>query len=87
MSINLEALSNEDKRKLQNLIAEGKKILLELDDLKAAYKDLVKTVAEDLNIKPTVLGKAVRAAYKGDLNQKQEEIDSVSELLEFTGLK
>ena len=61
----------EQKTKLVTLINEGAKVMQEMDDLKAGLNDTVKHIAQELDIKPTILSKAIRVAYKQSF-QKEE---------------
>ena len=45
----------EQKTKLVTLINEGAKVMQEMDDLKAGLNDTVKHIAQELDIKPTIL--------------------------------
>src|SRR5210317_81000 len=44
----------EEKAKLERLIKEGVTVLQEVEDLQAGLKDTVKSVAEELNVKPVL---------------------------------
>lgn len=61
------------------------KIFQEMDDLKAGLKDTAKSLAEEFDVKPALLMKAARTAYKSNLNEQKEELDSVDMLLMATG--
>lgn len=81
----LETLSNEEKTKVKNLIDQGMKVLQEVDDLKGGLKDTVKAVAEELDIKPAILNKAITAAFKANIDAAKEEVDDVEEILVVAG--
>ena len=38
----------------------------EIEDLQTGLRDTVKAVAEELEIKPTLINKAIKIAHKGD---------------------
>jgi transposase-like protein len=70
----------EEKAKLERLINEGSTVLREIEDLNEGLKDTVKAVAEELNIKASVINKAIKIAHKGnwqDHNNDWEEIESI----------
>ena len=52
--------------KLQRLINEGSVVLREVEDLQEGLKETVKAIAEELQIKPSVINKAIKIAYKGN---------------------
>lgn len=82
---NITGLPEADKAKIKHLINEGVKITQEIDDLKGSLKDTVKAVAEELDIKASVLNRAIRAAYKHDIAQSREDLDGVEEVLVVAG--
>ena len=47
--------SSEEKAKLTQLVNEGITVMQEVDDLNDGLTDTVKAIAEELQIKPTVL--------------------------------
>ena len=61
--------SSEEKAKLTQLVNEGLTVMQEVDDLNAGLTDTIKAVAEEMQIKPTVLKKAMRTAYKADFEK------------------
>ena len=54
----------EEKAKLERLISEGSTVLREVEDLQEGLKETVKAVAEELNIKPSVIKKQLRSHTK-----------------------
>ena len=56
----------EEKAKLERLVNEGVTVLQEIEDLHRGLKETVKAVAEELDIKPSLINKAIKIAQKGD---------------------
>ena len=56
----------DQKAKLDNLMREGIGVMQEVETLQEGLKDTVKAVAEELQVKPSVLSKALRVAYKAE---------------------
>jgi hypothetical protein len=54
----------EEKAKLERLINEGSTVLREIEDLKEGLKETVKAVAEELEVKPSIINKAIAIAHK-----------------------
>ena len=52
----------EEKAKLERLVREGVTVLQEIEDLQAGLKDTVKSVAEELDMKPALINKAIKVA-------------------------
>ena len=50
----------EEKAKLERLVNEGVTVLQEVEDLNTGLKDTVKAVAEELDIKPSLINKAIK---------------------------
>ena len=44
-------------------------------------------IAEELEIKPAVLNKAITKAFKGDFERDQSDLEAVEEILDVTGNK
>jgi transposase-like protein len=74
----------EEKAKLDRLIKEGSTVLQEVEDLQAGLKDTVKAVAEELEIKPSVINKAIKIAHKGDWKAHEEEWEEIESILGIT---
>ena len=84
MSLADTTLTSAEQKRLDDFITQGLNITQEVDDLKGALKDLAKTVGDELNVKPKVLMKALRAAYKQTLADDKEVIADVEEILVLT---
>jgi len=72
--------STEQKAKLTQIINEGMTIMQEVEDLNAGLNDTIKAVAEEMEIKPAILKKAIRVAFKsrlGDENAEHEELNTI----------
>lgn len=72
--------SSEQKAKLTQLINEGMTVMQEVEDLNAGLNDTIKAVAEEMEIKPAILKKAIKIAFKsklGDENADNEELNTI----------
>jgi hypothetical protein len=74
----------EEKAKLERLIAEGSTVLREVEDLTEGLKDTVKAVAEELQIKPSVINRAIKIAHKGDWQNYNSDWEEIQTILETT---
>jgi hypothetical protein len=74
----------EEKAKLEKLIQEGSNVLREVEDLNEGLKETVKAVAEELQIKPSIINKAIKIAHKGDFRAHDEDWQEVEAILEIT---
>jgi hypothetical protein len=74
----------EEKKKLEQLISEGSTVLREVEDLQEGLKETVKAVAEELQIKPGVINKAIKIAHKGDWSAYNEDWEEIEAILDIT---
>jgi transposase-like protein len=77
--------NSEAKVKLTQLINEGISVLQEVETLNEGLNDTVKAIAEELEIKPSILKKAIKIAYKSRLNETNEENEELNTILETVG--
>jgi len=77
--------SSEEKAKLTQLVNEGLTVMQEVDDLNNGLNDTIKAVAEEMQIKPTVLKKAVRTAYKAEFEKVTDEYTELENILATVG--
>ena len=77
--------SSEQKAKLTQLVNEGIAVLSEIEDLSGGLNDTIKAVAEELEIKPSILKKAVKTAYKARLGETNKEHEELNTILETVG--
>jgi hypothetical protein len=74
----------EEKAKLERLITEGGNVLREVEDLTEGLKETVKAVAEELQIKPSVINKAIKIAHKDNWKDHEQEWTDVEMILGVT---
>lgn len=77
--------SGDQKIKLTQLINEGMTVLHEIDTLNEGLSDTVKAIAEELEVKPSVLKKAIRVAHKASLTQTNQDNEELNAILETVG--
>ena len=75
----------EEKAKLQRLVDEGVTVLQEIEDLQAGLKDTVKSVAEELDMKPSLINKAIKVAKNMDWDKHQDEFEDLETLVVTVG--
>lgn len=76
------SFNNEAKIKLTQLFNEGMSVMHEVESLNSGLTETIKAIAEELEIKPSVLKKAIKVAYKarlGETNQEHEELNTILE--------
>ena len=77
--------SAEQKAKLIQLINEGMQVMHEVETLNGGLTDTVKAIAEELEIKPAVLKKAIRLAHKASFGQEQQDHELLETILTTVG--
>jgi transposase-like protein len=77
--------NNEAKIKLTQLINEGMAVMQEVETLNEGLSDTVKAIAEELEIKPSILKRAIRTAYKARLGETNKENEELNTILETVG--
>ena len=82
MSDSSRMFSNEAKIKLTQLINEGMTVLQEVEDLNTGLNESVKAIAEELEIKPSTLKKAIKIAHKSKLNETNRDHDELNTILD-----
>lgn len=75
----------EEKAKLQRLVDEGVTVLQEIEDLQAGLKDTVKSVSEELDMKPALINKAIKVAKNMDWDKHQDEFEDLETLVVTVG--
>ena len=75
----------DEKAKLERLVNEGAQVLQEVQDLQEGLKETVKAVAEELNMKPALINKAIKIAQKGDWHKVADEFEDLETLVATVG--
>jgi hypothetical protein len=81
----IDAINSEEKAKLIQLVDEGCSVLQEVDDLKGGLRDTVKAIAEEIDVKPSVLNKAISIAHKAKLAESRQDFEDIETILETVG--
>jgi transposase-like protein len=77
--------SADQKLKLTQLINEGMQVMQEVETLNGGLSDTIKAVAEELEVKPSVLKKAIRVAHKAEFGKTQQEQELLETILTTVG--
>ena len=76
---------SESKAKLTQIINEGMQVMSEVEALNAGLSDTIKAIGEELQIKPSVLKKAIRIAHKASYAAEKEDQELLEEILTTAG--
>ncbi len=77
--------SGDEKIKIKKLFTEGIQVLSEVNALNEGLNETVKAIAEELDMKPGILKKALRIAFKNEFAKEQDAFTEVEEVLEVAG--
>jgi hypothetical protein len=75
----------EERAKLTQIINEGIRVMYEVETLNGGLADTIKALAEELEIKPSILKKAIRVAHKMEFDKTQQEQELLETILSSTG--
>jgi hypothetical protein len=81
----IKTFNGEQKIKLTQLINEGMQVMHEIETLNGGLTDTIKAVAEELEVKPAVLKKAIKVAHKAELNKTRQDHELLETILETAG--
>ena len=77
--------SAEQKAKLTQIVNEGMQVMHEIETLNGGLSDTIKAVAEEMEIKPNVLKKAIRLAHKAEFGREQQDHALLENILTTVG--
>jgi len=80
-----KTFNNEQKIKLTQIINEGMQVMHEIETLNGGRADTIKAVAEEMEIKPGVLKKAIRLAHKAEFGREQQDHALLETILTTVG--
>ena len=76
--------NKEEAAKLKQLISESVSVNTEIETLRGGLNDTIAAVAEEMQVKPSLIKKAVRMAQKRDYNKAREELEIIENILQST---
>lgn len=75
----------DQTNKLTQIINEGIGVLSEIETLTGGLNDTVKAIAEELEIKPSILKKAIKLAHKSEFGREQQDHELLEQILVQVG--
>jgi uncharacterized membrane protein YgcG len=75
----------EQTKKLEQIINEGMQVTMEIETLSGGLNDTIKAVAEELEIKPNILKKAIKLAHKSEFGREQQDHKLLEQILVTVG--
>lgn len=80
-----KAFGAPEQTKIKQIISEGVTVMQEIQDLTEGLNDTIKAVAEELEVKPGVIKKAIRIALKDQWDQVFREFDDLETIVDISG--
>ena len=74
-----------EQAKLKQIISEGITVMQEVEDLTSGLNDTIKAVAEELEVKPALIKKAIKIAQKNSWADVHEDFDILETIVTVTG--
>lgn len=71
--------------KLNQIVNEGIQVTTEIETLTGGLNDTIKAVAEELDIKPNILKKAIKLAHKSEFGREQQDHELLEQILVTVG--
>lgn len=78
--------SADDKARLKQLVTEGIAVKQEIETLNDGLNDTIKAIAEEMEIKPSMLKKVIAVAHKRNLQDEREKFEELEDILTTLGL-
>lgn len=76
--------NSEERAKLKQLISESSTVMTEVETLNEGLNDTIKHIAQELEIKFSVLKKAIKLAQNRDYDKARDELDIIESILNTT---
>ena len=82
---NNRVFTSEQTNKLTQIINEGISVMSEIETLTGGLNDTIKAIAEELDIKPNILKKAIKLAHKSEFGREQQDHELLEQILVTVG--
>ena len=82
---NNRIFSGSEQIKLTQVINEGMQVMMEIETLTGGLNDTVKAIAEEMDIKPNILKKAIKLAHKAEFGREQQDHELLETILTSVG--
>jgi hypothetical protein len=80
-----KAFGAPEQAKIKQIVAEGVTVMQEISDLTEGLNETIKAIAEELEVKPSVIKKAIRIAQKDQWDQVFREFDDLETIVDISG--
>ena len=80
-----KAFGAPEQAKIKQIVAEGMTVMQEIQDLTEGLNETIKAVAEELDVKPSVIKRAIKTAMKDDWEQTAKDFSDLEDIVHTTG--
>jgi len=80
-----KVFGDPERIKIKQIVSEGVTVMQEIQDLTEGLNETIKAVAEELDVKPSVIKKAIRIAQKDKWDQVYKEFDDLETIVDISG--
>ena len=80
-----KAFGAPEQAKIKQIVSEGVTVMQEIQDLTEGLNDTIKAVAEELEVKPSIIKKAIKVAMKDDWDRVFNEFDDLETIVDISG--
>jgi len=84
---NVRHYNADDVNRLKELVREGCVVKQEVKDLNEGLRDTIKSIAEEMEIKPAMLNKVITVAYKRNMDEERDKFEELEDLIDTLGIK
>jgi predicted regulator of amino acid metabolism with ACT domain len=74
-----------EQAKIKQIVAEGCTVMQEIQDLQEGLNETIKAIAEELEVKPAIIKKAIKIAMKDQWDQVFREFDDLETIVDISG--
>lgn len=79
-------ITPENTARLKQLVKDGVSIMQECEDLKQGLSETIKSVAEELDVKPALVNRLIKDVQKNKMNDRRDDHEILEELYKIAGL-
>lgn len=80
-----KVFGDPEKAKIKQIVSEGVNVMQEIQDLGEGLNETIKAVAKELDVKPSVIKRAIRIAMKDQWDQVYHEFDDLETIVDISG--
>jgi hypothetical protein len=83
----VKLFNGDEKDRLKELVREGIQVMREIETLNEGMNDTIKSMAKEFEVKPSLIKRAIRTAYKAEWEQEELDHQQLESILDAVGGK